>query len=558
MLKGCIITLLSVILVPILHMDNFYNPPPLTGLNPYTGSFTQTELQHLLKRTLFGASRADLNYFAGRTLPDVLSELLNPATVIPPPPVKEYTTSTTATNPDTGIASGSTWVGDLNNDGTVQSQRRASFKKWWMGLMINQDRSVLEKMTLFWHNHFATETNDVGNAQYIYRHHQLLRTHALGNFKILTRAVTIDSAMLVYLNGQLNTRTAPDENYGRELQELFCCGKGPDSLYTEADVKAAARVLTGWRNNNTTMTSYFDSTRHDTNPKVFSSFYNNTVIAGRTGVTAGDIELDEMLTMIFNVQEVAKYICRRIYRWFVYYDIDASVESNIITPLANIFRSNNYEIKPVLQALLQSEHFFDVLSRGCQIKSPVDLVVGMCREFPMAFQPSSDYITNYAHWNYMVTWVSNMQQNIGDPPDVSGWKAYYQEPQFYQIWINSDTLPKRNQFTDTMIVTGYSVSGKRIQVDGLGLVQQLNTPADPNAVINQLTSYLYRIDLSDASKTQLKRDILLSGQTSDHYWTDAWNLYISNPGNTANTTTVRNKIRDLLKYLLNLAEYQLA
>ena len=539
-------------------MDNLYNPPPLTGLNPYTGPFTQTELQHLLKRTLFGASKADLDYFAGRTLPDVLGELLNPAVLIPPPPIKEYTTSTTATTPDTAIAVGATWVGDLNNDGTVQSQRRASFKKWWMGLMINQDRSVLEKMTLFWHNHFATETNDVSNAQYIYRHHQLLRTNALGNFKTLTRAVTVDSAMLVYLNGQLNTRTAPDENYGRELQELFCCGKGPDSLYTEADVKAAARVLTGWRNNNTTMTSYFDSTRHDTNPKVFSAFYNNTVIAGRTGTTAGDIELDEMLTMIFNVQEVAKYICRRIYRWFVYYDIDASVESNIITPLANIFRSNNYEIKPVLQALLQSEHFFDVLSRGCQIKSPVDLVVGMCREFPMAFQPSSDYITNYAHWNYMVTWVSNMQQNIGDPPDVSGWKAYYQEPQFYQIWINSDTLPKRNQFTDTMIVTGYSFGGKRIQVDGLGLVQQLNTPSDPNALINQLTSYLYRIDLSDASKTQLKRDILLSGQTSDHYWTDAWNLYISNPGNTANTTTVRNKIRDLLKYLLNLAEYQLA
>ena len=539
-------------------MDNLYNPPPLTGLNPYTGPFTQTELQHLLKRTLFGASKSDLDYFAGKALPVVLSELLNPAAVIPPPPIKEYTTSTSASTPDTAIAVGSTWVGDLNNDGTVQSQRRASFKKWWMGLMINQDRSILEKMTLFWHNHFATEMNDVGNAQYIYRHHQLLRSNALGNFKTLTRAVTVDSAMLVYLNGQLNTRTAPDENYGRELQELFCCGKGPDSLYTEADVKAAARVLTGWRNNNTTMTAYFDSTRHDTNPKAFSSFYNNTVIAGRSGATAGDIELDELLTMIFNVQEVAKYVCRRIYRWFVYYDIDASVEINIITPLANIFRSNNYEIKPVLQALLQSQHFFDVLSRGCQIKSPVDLVVGMCREFLMAFQPASDYITNYAHWNYMVTWVSNMQQNIGDPPDVSGWKAYYQEPQFYQIWINSDTLPKRNQFTDTMIVTGYSFGGKRIQVDGLALVQQLNTPADPNALINQLTSYLYRIDLSDASKTQLKRDILLSGQTSDHYWTDAWNLYISNPGNTANTTTIRNKIRDLLKYLLNLAEYQLA
>lgn len=539
-------------------MESPFIPPPLSGLSPYTGSFTQVELQHLLKRTLFGVSKDDLNYFGGKVLADVLNELLNPVSTTPLPPVKEYTTSTTAALPDTAIAQGTTWVGDTNNDGTVQSQRRGSFKKWWMGRMINQDRSILEKMTLFWHNHFATEMNDVSNAQYIYKHHQLLRTQALGNFKTLTRAVTVDPAMLVYLNGQLNTRTAPDENYAREIQELFCCGKGPDSLFTEADVKAAARVLTGWRNNATTYSSFFDPNRHDTNPKVFSSFYNNTVIAGRTGSTAGDIELDDLLNMIFNVQEVAKYICRRLYRWFVYYDIDASVETNIITPLANIFRASNYEVKPVLKALLQSEHFFDTLSRGCQIKSPVDLVVGMCREFNIQFPVSTDYVSNYGHWNYMVSMVSNMQQNIGDPPDVSGWKAYYQEPQFYQIWINSDTLPKRNQFTDTMIVSGYSFNGRRTQIDGIAFARTVSNPADPNLLINELIAHLFRIDLSTTSKAQLKRDILLSGQTSDHYWTDAWNLMISNPSNSANTTTVRNKVRDLIKYLMNLAEYQLA
>lgn len=539
-------------------MESPFIPPPLSGLSPYTGSFTQVELQHLLKRTLFGVSKDDLNYFGGKVLADVLNELLTPVSTTPLPPVKEYTTSTTAALPDTAIAQGTTWVGDTNNDGTVQSQRRGSFKKWWMGRMINQDRSILEKMTLFWHNHFATEMNDVSNAQYIYKHHQLLRTQALGNFKTLTRAVTVDPAMLVYLNGQLNTRTAPDENYAREIQELFCCGKGPDSLFTEADVKAAARVLTGWRNNATTYSSFFDPNRHDTNPKVFSSFYNNTVIAGRTGSTAGDIELDELINMIFNVQEVAKYICRRLYRWFVYYDIDASVETNIITPLANIFRASNYEVKPVLKALLQSEHFFDTLSRGCQIKSPVDLVVGMCREFNIQFPVSTDYVSNYGHWNYMVSMVSNMQQNIGDPPDVSGWKAYYQEPQFYQIWINSDTLPKRNQFTDTMIVSGYSFNGRRTQIDGIAFARTVSNPADPNVLINELIAHLFRIDLSTTSKAQLKRDILLSGQTSDHYWTDAWNLMISNPSNSANTTTVRNKVRDLIKYLMNLAEYQLA
>jgi hypothetical protein len=174
------------------------------------------------------------------------------------------------------------------------------------------------------------------------------------------------------------------------------------------------------------------------------------------------------------------------------------------------------------------------------------------------FPVSTDYISNYGHWNYMISWVSNMQQNIGDPPDVSGWKAYYQEPQFYQIWINSDTLPKRNQFTDIMVVNGYGFNGNRIQVDGLSLIRTFSNPAEPNILLNELIRHLYRINLSEASKAQIKRDILLSGQSSDHYWTDAWNLMISNPSNTANTTTVRNKVRDLIKYLMNLAEYQLA
>jgi uncharacterized protein (DUF1800 family) len=538
--------------------SNSLNPPPSAGINLYTGSFNITELTHLLERTLFGVSQSDITYFSGKTVTQVVDELLNPIALLPDPPIKEYTVPSTATTPDNNIVAGSTWVNDPNTDGTVASLRRASFKKWWMGLLINQDKSVREKMTLFWHNHFATETNDVSNAQYVYKHHSLLRANALGNFKTLTKQITLDPAMLVYLNGQLNTAAAPDENYARELQELFCCGKGSGSLYTEADVRAAARVLTGWRNNATTISAYFDATRHDVNSKTFSSFYNNTVITGRTGATAGNLELDDLLNMIFNTQEVAKYICRRLYRWFVYYDIDTSVETNIITPLANIFRTNNYEIKPVLAALLRSEHFFDIQSRGCQIKSPVDLVVGLCREFNVQFQPATDYITNYGFYNYLVSWVSNMQQSIGDPPDVSGWKAYYQEPQFYQIWVNSDTLPKRNQFTDTLIVNGYTYNGKKIQIDGPEYSKTLSNPSNPNILIDDLVAALFRLDLSASSKAQLKRDILLSGQTNDIYWTDAWNLFISTPTNTANATTVRNKLRDLIKYLMNLAEYQLA
>ena len=535
-----------------------FTPPPTTGLQPFTGSFGAPELRHLLRRTLFGATKSDMSYFAGKSMVQVVDELLNPTAPLPAPPVKEYVVAATTLVPDNNIAAGSTWVNDINNDGTIASYRRASFKKWWIGNMINQDRSIREKMTLFWHNHFATETNDIGNAQYVYKHHDLLRNSALGNFKTLTRNITFDPAMLVYLNGQYNTAAAPDENYAREIQELFCCGKGPNSLYTEADVKAAAKVLTGWLNNATTLTPYFTASRHDATNKTFSAFYNNTVITGRNTAAGATQEIDDLLNMIFANAEVAKYICRRLYRWFVYYDIDDTVEQNIITPLANVLRANNYEVKPVLDLLLKSEHFFDVLSRGCIIKSPADLVIGFCRESEIVFQPDTDYFTNYGFYNYMVSWLSNMQQNIGDPPDVSGWKAYYQEPQFYEIWINSDTLPKRNQYTDTMLVSGYTYNSKKIMLDPLAYATTFNNPGDPNAFIAELTERLLGLDISAASKAQLKKDILLSGQSTDIYWTQAWDLYISTPTNTANTTSVRTKIRDLIKYLMNLAEYQLA
>lgn len=533
------------------------SPPPSTGLAPYTGPWTESEVIHLLKRAMFGAKRSDIAYFSSLSCAQAVDQLLTIPSEAPAPPVKEYVTPANATNPDTQIQQGDTWVNDPTNDGTVNSLRRNSLKKWWMGLMINQDRNLREKMTLFWHNHLATESTDV-NAQFLYKHHAMLRSFALGNFKALMKAVTIDPAMLVYLNGQLNQAVAPDENYGRELQELFCCGKGSGSLFTEEDVQASARVLTGWRNNANTISSFFDNNRHDKTNKQFSAFYNNTVITGKNGPTAGEEELDAMLDMIFATNEVAEYMCRRFYRWFVYYDIDDSVENNIIKPLAVIFRNANYEVAPVLRTLLMSEHFYDILSRGCQIKSPVDLAVDLCREFEISFEPATDYITNYGHWNYLVNQCTNLQQNIGDPPDVSGWKAYYQEPQFYEIWINSDTLPKRNQFTDTMVMNGFTFGGKRMVIDGAEFAKTLTNPGDPNQLINDFTKLMYRLDISDTSKAQIKKDILLGGQSEDYYWTNAWNQFISNPGDMANTTTVRNYIRDLLKYLMNLAEYQLA
>ena len=531
-----------------------------SGLNPYAGPWTKNEVTHLLKRTMFGAKKSDVDYFLTLSMNQAVDELMNPTAPIPSPPLKDYTNSnTTAGDPDFGVAAGNTWVNTDTQDVFVNINRKVSFRSWWIGNLINQDRSIREKMSLFWHNHFATQANEVESARYVYSHHKMLREQCLGNFKTLVRAITIDPAMLDYLNGDQNIKTAPDENYSRELQELFVIGKENNPNYTEDDVKTAARVLTGWRVNQTNNSSYFDINRHDTDDKVFSSFYNGTKITGRTGATAGELELDELINMIFSKgSEVSRFIVKKLYRWFIYYDINAATEVNIIEPLALMLRNNNWNVKPVITTLLKSEHFFDVLNQGCQIKSPLDLTIGYCREFDLVFPTASDLVTLYHHWNIIRWWSEDMQQALADPPDVSGWKAYYQAPGFYEIWINSDTFPKRNIFTDFMIMAGYEKNGKTVILDPVAYAKKFPNPSDPDILISDILSNIYRVPVSKNSLDVIKKDILLSGQDQNYYWTNTWNAYIANPADIAAYNAVFTRLQSLLRYFMNLAEYHLA
>ena len=173
-----------------------------------------------------------------------------------------------------------------------------------------------------------------------------------------------------------------------------------------------------------------------------------------------------------------------------------------------------------------------------------------------------DYVNQYAFWLNIQQAASQMQQNIGDPPNVAGWQAFYQEPQFDKIWINSDTLPKRNQFSDRMINNGFGRPGnKKIIIDPISFAQQFSDPSDPDQLINETVQLLYRMGLPDKEKQYLKEGILLSGlqgMMSDHYWTDAWNKLKDKPDDASNKKDVTNKLKKLFQYLMNLPQYQLA
>ena len=201
-----------------IETKNMSIPIPDSGLKKYKGKWTKDEAKHLLKRTMFGAAKADIDYFSSKSLRSSVRELLNADEMVPLPPVNNYNDDKYT---DEEIQPGQTWITATKVTGMNSGRRRNSYKAWWLGLMLNQQRSLREKMVLFWHNHFATETNSVDNPTFCYKHNVLLRQYALGNFRELVRAVTQDPAMLKYLNGNASTKKAPDENWQRARLSLY-------------------------------------------------------------------------------------------------------------------------------------------------------------------------------------------------------------------------------------------------------------------------------------------------------------------------------------------------
>jgi uncharacterized protein (DUF1800 family) len=516
-----------------------------TGLTPYAGSWTVNEASHLLKRTLFGARKPDIDFLLTLSPGAAVDELLNNIPASVSTPLRDYGLISDMDGnlyDDLGVVQGQTWVNDLNTlsnpevTGSINSLRVDSLHKWWAGLILNQNRSIWEKMVMFWQHHFSVQEEEIGNATMLWRHHNLLRSNAMGNIKQLTKDVTIDPAMLIHLNGLLNSKLAPDENYARELQELFTVGRGNDSLYTENDVIAAARVLTGWRIDGNTYTSYFDAGDHDTGSKGFSAFYNNTTITNN-----GATEVNALIDMIFATTEAARFICRKLYTWFVYYQIDAATETNVIIPLADIFRTNNYDIRPVLDTLFKSEHFFDVQNQACFIKNPFDIIVGTLREFNTPVPPYTDWQNGYPVFSSVYGKASEMQMELYQPPDVSGWPTYYQEPMYYELWVNSNSLPKRADYTDAL------VSGSVIDVRAFA--NYSSNPSSPNQLIDDVTSLMLRYPLSAASKNYIKQNFLVNNTNNDSVWTNAWN--------TNNTAVIDSSLRNMFTFIMNLPEYHL-
>jgi len=288
-------------------------------------------------------------------------------------------------------------------------QRSIELQAWWFQEMVNTPSPLTERMTLFWANHFTSSSRKVRWTPLMYQQNVLLRRHALGNFATLLRAMIRDPAMLVYLDNAKNRRGHGNENFARELLELFSLGEGH---YGEADIKAAARALTGYTVNRSNGKFRFAQPAHDTGSKTF---------LGRMG----NLDGDDIVDTILKQPQVAELITRKLWREFV----SLTPDNNEIARLANLFRDHHYEIKPLLRAIFLSRGFRDPHNRAALIKSPVDLIVSTVRGLNMKFD----------NYRLLARASHRMGQTLFVPPNVKGWSGG-------KTWIDSNTLLVRQEF----------------------------------------------------------------------------------------------------------------
>jgi uncharacterized protein (DUF1800 family) len=375
-----------------------------------TNPLTYDDARHLLNRAGFGATDREIQRTVGMTREQAARNLLDNARTSPVTPPPGWTAEAGALRyPRRGEAT------DVEKKMFQQEQIREGLelRGWWVGEMLSTSSPLTERMTLFWHNHFVSSQQKVKLAELMYRQNATLRANALGNFADLLHAIARDPAMVIYLDNAQNRKGSPNENFAREVMELFTLGEGH---YTEQDIKEAARAFTGWSLDRQTGQFVFRRFIHDDGEKT---------VLGRTGKLDGD----QVLDILLSEPATAEFITRKLWREFVSPDPDETA----IRRIAQRFRDSRYDIKVALYGILTSDAFYASENRGVLVKSPIDLVVGTLRQFDMKPAETTPFAVAAA----------GMGQNLFAPPNVKGWPGQ-------QTWINASTLLARKQFLERL------------------------------------------------------------------------------------------------------------
>jgi uncharacterized protein DUF1800 len=314
---------------------------------------------------------------------------------------------------------------------------------WWANQMLATHRPLEEKLTLFWHGHFATGENKVRDYRMMLRQNEMFRSQAAGTLRGLLVGILKDPGMLVYLDNGENIKQHPNENFGRELLELFSMGVGN---YTERDVREAARAFTGWTND--VLEFKFDAAQHDAGEKTF---------LGRTGPFNGE----DIIGIILEQPVTAEFVSAKLYRYFVREEVSAPVRAS----LGRTFRESGYQLKPLLKQIFLSRDFYSPPSYATQIKAPVHLVVSTYKKLGLQAVPT---IPDFGRT------TASLGQSLFDPPNVAGWAGG-------RTWITPSTLLQRgNVFRDVLFpnVKGFRAPDRAMSATDQGVGERLSRGMD--------------------------------------------------------------------------------
>jgi len=457
------------------------------------------KIAHLYARSGFGASPAEIEAGLLMTPSQLVDKIIDDTLAIQPHYVPP-------------------WAMDVTN----VSANYLEIINSWIGRMVTEPFKA--KMTLFWHNHFVTEQQVYGRYSFLFEYFKTLYDYSVGNFKTFTEEIGTKAAMLRYLNGNQNRAIDPNENYARELFELFTLGEG--NGYTETDIIESARALTGWLVNYSQVDnlSFFHEPYHDAGSKT---------ILGQTG----NWGYQDVVDLIFTQRDdtCAFFICSKLYKYFVYDEIDYT----IVFEMAQIFKQD-WEIAPVMRALFKSEHFFDIEAQGVRIKDPLETFASVLKMFDLTIYDENNVQQLHVNTNYYnFIWCYDLGQRLFNPVNVAGW-------QNHRTWINATNYTGRKEKFGTLFGSYFYDAAKLKILDD---VVQMSGNSDDALYITQLIAeHFLRVDIEEHRIEEAL--VVFKGTVPENYFEDGtWNLQYPD---------AEQQIIDLLKHLTNQPEFELS
>jgi hypothetical protein len=453
---------------PMDEAPHPFRPPgalPTAPLSAYTGPWNARLAAHLLRRAGFGGSPADVTRLAGGSLRDAVTSLVTfPSTASLPdvpddlPSERDFAMQLARTG-EGGMPAAPDAVAELHKQQRALRRRAIiALQLWWIDRMIATPAPLQEKMTLFWHGHFTTAALQKGvSPAEIVAQNALFRSYALGNVRELTQRVAMDPAMLRYLDNVHNEAAHPNENFARELMELYTLGIGN---YTEADVREAARAWTGLRIRRATGEVYLNPRLHDAGSKTF---------LGQTGNFGGP----DIVNIIFEQPAAARYFASKLLTFFVY----ADPEPELVDAVAGLLRAHDFTLAPVMTTLLSSNVLYSQRAYRALVKSPAEFVVGSYRLFGVpAAQPA------------VLAALRRMTQVLFYPPNVKGWPGG-------SAWLNTSTVLARENFANALMTANVVGGSSWLLAAG---------PGSPERAAGAIVDAVVQDDISAASRAKLE------------------------------------------------------